>query len=373
MQYFKDSTFKKSFFFFLTFFLIILFYLFLDLILSNTLLRSAQCYDYTSYKKGYIYFLKKNCQTRQRFKSGFPSTNIFTDEFGLRTGKNTVKNPNHKNILIFGDSMTFGVGIEFENTYAGLIDKKMEDYNVYNFGVGSYAPSVHLYKLKNAIKDNINPNKILLFLDLSDVMDEARRWVDDEDGIPKRPEGSKPAWAREGNKNKKFVEKNFKLSKEIAGVVRFNLRRLRSEAKNVVNKNVKVKTSIQGAYTYTKLENLDKRFWNQNDFSKGLIKVNEKISKISKVAKENNSEFYLIIYPWGETLLYGEKEFSWSNFGEQLCSNKKCILINAIPEFNKYKKTNKNWANDLYFLNDEHLNKGGAKLLADIVVKKLNK
>ena len=373
MQYFKDSIFKKGFFYFLTFFLIVLFYLFLDLIISNTILKSVQCYDYTSYKKGHIYFLKKNCQTRQRFRSSFPSTNIFTDEFGLRVGKDTVKNPDNKNILIFGDSMTFGVGLEFENTYAGWIDKKMEDYNVYNFGVGSYAPSVHLYRLQNAIKDNITPNKILLFLDLSDVMDEARRWVDGEDGIPKRPEGSKPSWAKDANKKKKLVEKNFKLSKEIAALVNFNLRKLRSEAKHIVSKNVKVKTSIQGAYTYTKLENLDKRFWNKNDFSKGLIKVNEKISKISRIAEENNSEFYLIIYPWGETLLHGEKEFSWSNFGEQLCSKKKCILINAIPEFNKYKKTNKNWTNDLYFLNDEHLNKGGAKLLADIVLKKLNK
>ena len=77
MQYSRDSIFKKGFFYFLTFFLIVLFYLFLDLIISNTILKSVQCYDYTSYKKGHIYFLKKNCQTRQRFRSSFPSTNIF--------------------------------------------------------------------------------------------------------------------------------------------------------------------------------------------------------------------------------------------------------------------------------------------------------
>ena len=79
---------------------------------------------------------------------------------------------------------------------------KMQNYNLYNFGVGSYAPSVHLYKLRQAIKQNIIPDKILLFLDLSDVLDEARRWVDDVDsaeGMPRRPE-DKPHWA----KKKKF-------------------------------------------------------------------------------------------------------------------------------------------------------------------------
>ena len=61
-------------------------------------------------------------------------------------------------------------------------------------------------------------NKILLFLDLTDVNDEASRWVDDKiDGIPKRPE-EKPAWAKEKTKRKAFIEKNLKLrSKKING------------------------------------------------------------------------------------------------------------------------------------------------------------
>ena len=366
---------RNKIFYFLTFFFIVLFYFSFDLLLSNTLLKSELCYDYTSYKKGYFYYLKKNCKTRNRFKRGFPTTNVFTDELGLRIGKNTKKNPNHKNILIFGDSMTFGVGLDYENTYAGLIDKEMKNYNVYNFGVGSYAPSVHLYKLKNAVDNNITPHKILLFLDLSDVRDEAKRWVDDEDGIPKRPEG-KPHWARNTDKKKEFLEKNFKLSLEIAALIRYNLRNFKSKVKNLTasnNTNQKIKVSIQGQYTYTKLQNLDKRFWKKNDFINGLEKINTKISKISQIAAKNNSEFYLIIYPWGETLLKGENEFSWSNFGEQLCSENNCSLINAIPEFDNYKQTNKNWVHELYFLNDEHLNRGGARLLADIVIKKLNK
>ncbi len=365
--------FKKGIFYFLTLTLITLFYVSLDLVISNTVLKSQLCYDYKTYDKGYFYFLKKNCQTRERFKRSFPTTNLFTDNLGLRTGKKTVKSTNNKNILIFGDSMTFGVGLEYENTYAGLIDKEMKSYNVYNFGVGSYAPSVHLYKLKKALSNNITPHKILLFLDLSDVIDEASRWVDDTDGIPKRPEG-KPHWARDGDKRKKFLEKNFKLSQELAALVRYNLRNLRSQAKNIVNenqKNLKIKMSIQGQYTYTKLNDLDKRFWKNNDFLKGLKKIEKKIDEISEIADKNNAEFYLIIYPWAETLYKGEKAFSWSNYGKKLCDRNRCNLINAIPKFNKYKKTNKNWVHELYFLNDEHLNKGGAKLLAEIVINKI--
>ena len=260
MLFFKNLNLKKIFFYFFTLLLILIFYLLLDFLLSNTLLKNKMCYDYTSNEKGYYYFLKKNCHTKERFKKSFPTTNLFTDKFGLRTGKFTQKVTRNKNILIFGDSMTFGVGLEYENTYAGIIDKKMINYNVYNFGVGSYAPSVHLYKLKEAIKNNILPNKILLFLDLSDVRDEAKRWIDDGDGPPKSPE-EKPHWAK--NKHRKKIENNFKLSHELAALINFNLRNIRNKLRNTLlhNENkVKLKLSMQGNYTYTKVENLDKRY-----------------------------------------------------------------------------------------------------------------
>ena len=366
---------KKTIFHFFATLLVVFFCLLVDFAISNTLMKSDFCYEYKTFEKGYFYYLKKNCQGKGRFKRGFPAVNLFSDEMGLRTGKKVKKNSNNKNILTFGDSMTFGVGLEYEDTYVGLIDKKMTNYNIYNFAVGSYSPSVHLYKLKTAIKNNIVPHKILLFLDLSDVIDESQRWIDDEqDGIPKRPE-IKPNWASKGEPKREFIDRNFKLSKELSALVRFNLRILRSKIKNILktdNKNSKIKISIQGQYTYTKIENLDKRFWKKNYFSKGLKKIKEKIDEISLLAKRYNSEFYLVIYPWAETLELGQKQFSWSEFGASLCDSGKCRLINAIPEFENYKKNNKNWSNELYFIGDEHFNSAGAKLLSEIVIKHLN-
>ena len=66
-------------------------------------------------------------------------------------------------------------------------------------------------------------------------------------------------------------------------------------------------------------------------------------------------------------------KFNWSNFAKKLCNGENCIVIDAIPEFKKYKEENKNWVTDLYFLNDEHFNIKGAKLLSDIVINKFKK
>ena len=129
-----------------------------DLSLSNTVLSYKNCFKYEEF----YYELKKNCAGKYRFKKSFPIVKTITDEMGLRIGKKSLpKKKDKKNIFIFGDSFTYGVGIEFEKTYAGLIEQKYSNYNVYNFGVGSYSPSVHLYKLKKTLEKNIFPEKIL--------------------------------------------------------------------------------------------------------------------------------------------------------------------------------------------------------------------
>ena len=107
--------------------------------------------------------MKKNCKGKYRFKKSFPLVKTYTDEMGLRVSKsNQNKNPDNKNIFVYGDSFTYGVGLEYEKTYVGLIEKRLENYNVYNFGVGSYSPSVYLYKLKQYLSRGVYPNKVLI-------------------------------------------------------------------------------------------------------------------------------------------------------------------------------------------------------------------
>ena len=81
-----------------------------------------------------------------------------------------------------------------------------------------------------------------------------------------------------------------------------------------------------------------------------------------------NSDFYIVIYPWPETLEYGEEYFSWQNFAFELCEFSKCKkLISAFPEFKKVKKKFTHWKKEIYFLNDIHFNVKGNRILADII------
>ena len=357
---------RKNLYYFFSLFISIFFILILDLSLSNTVLNYKNCFKYEEF----YYELKKNCRSSYRFKDSFPIVETITDEMGLRIGKKTPpKNKNKKNIFIFGDSFTYGVGLEYDKTFVGLIEKEKKDYNIFNFGVGSYSPSVYLYKLKNYLNNNIIPDKILVFLDLTDVLDEALRWEYDRKlNIVKLPTNE---IFEKSFKQEKFIKRNFKLLTNLFSYFNYHLREFKDKAKIKIKNERKIKTSIQGSFTYTDSSLLDERFWKKGMFEYGVDKLEKTLIEIANISKKNNTDFYIIIYPWAETLEFGEEKFSWSDFVEKLCVNK-CEVINAIPSFMSYKDQNINWSNELYFLNDEHFNEKGASLLYKSVIENIN-
>jgi len=364
----KKKIMRKTTFYFVSSLIFTLFIIIIDLLLSNTVLDYKNCFKYDEY----YYELKKNCKESYRFKETFPIVETITDEMGLRVGKKSPqKSKEKKNIFIFGDSFTYGVGLEFEKTFVGLIEeKKKKEYNVFNFGVGSYSPSVHLYKLKNILKKNIIPEKIILFLDLTDVLDEAGRWdYDDKSNLLKLK--TNYVYKRSLTKEK-FTKRNFKLLTNLFSYINFYLREIKDKTKIKIQNERKIKTSIQGSFTYTKKSLLNERFWKKNMFDYGIIKLEKRLSEIAKISKNINSDLFIVIYPWAETLEFGQDEFNWSEYVKKICIKNKCKLIDAIPNFKSYKNQNINWSNELYFLNDEHFNQKGALVLFNAVINNID-
>ena len=125
-------------------------------------------------------------------------------------------------------------------------------------------------------------------------------------------------------------------SKSADTEIKQSLRVLRNRIKNFDTPddiNSYVKTSVQSAFTYKDIKSMNTTFWNNEIFNLGVKKVRKKISDISDLANNNNSEFYLVIYPWAETLVHGQKLFNWENFAKEICINDKCNLVNTFPEF----------------------------------------
>ena len=57
------------------------------------------------------------------------------------------------------------------------------------------------------------------------------------------------------------------------------------------------------------------------------------MADMQKIAKNFSSEFYIVVYPWAETLQYGQKEFNWSNYAKNLCVIKNWLTYVTGPAF----------------------------------------
>ena len=108
--------------------IIFILYSFADIALMKLLPNDikGKIYDKRTHKiKSYYYHhdLRPNAHWIERW--GYKNSKIFTNNLGFKDKKIREINFKDKNILFIGDSFTEGVGVEFENTFVGIIEEKV--------------------------------------------------------------------------------------------------------------------------------------------------------------------------------------------------------------------------------------------------------
>lgn len=111
-----------------------------------------------------------------------------TDRYGFRTGACAPGESDKSKPAIFavGDSFTEALGVTYEESFAGLMacDAARQGKAVWNLGVTSFSPVIYHRKIKAAAERlGITPTALYVFLDLSDIMDDAIVYRVGEDGV----------------------------------------------------------------------------------------------------------------------------------------------------------------------------------------------
>jgi len=100
---------------------------------------------------------------------------VVVNEFGCRAY--TIKiDETGKNWLLIGDSVTMGIGVEGDSTFAGLLQQKFKDVNIYNPSVSGYDVDDYMnvltYFTRDFKKQNKKIDRVILFWCLNDVYTE---------------------------------------------------------------------------------------------------------------------------------------------------------------------------------------------------------
>ena len=156
--------------------LIIGFYVFLDLILAYVFISE----DYNSFRTKHFYYhhgLLPNQSSIASWNSiRYP---MFTNSAGCRDKDASIINPepSGKRILFIGDSHTEGVGLPYFETFAGIIQKRLEKSGteLLNASAVSYSPKIYFLRTKFLLDvQNIKVSEAFVFIDISDARGTVR-------------------------------------------------------------------------------------------------------------------------------------------------------------------------------------------------------
>ena len=275
-----------------------------------------------------------------------------TDKFGFRISciENNNEKKNNKNIVFIGDSVTEGLGLDYEKSFTSMFNNYSEN-NIINMGVSSYSPIIYLKKIQYFVLKGLDIDHVVVFIDISDIDDEANYYYECEDSN----NVCGYSWHNQSNINPiKKKEENFLFP---------FYEKIKIETKNLKRK---IKPKI---YIYR--ENYQRSMWTYvegtDEIKKGINNSIKHMTSLHSFLKAKNISLSVVVYPHPGQIIYDSKNSKQVKIWKKFCQNKCKNFINLFPAFfvEKPKLTSMEIIKKYYIKHDVHFNELGNKKIFD--------
>jgi len=272
---------------------------------------------------------------------------VYTDEFGFRVPRNggTSSSDYESAILILGDSVGFGVGLEEAETAAGLLRKEIPSTKIYNSSVIGY----YTYDYKNVIESFLPLHEevktVYLLFCLNDLSPYSTMCFDENNKISIETDGF----------FKKIITKIGKNSL----ILRMNMF-LRAHSKLYIFFRG-ILAQGEGLFLIE-----DNSLYSERNKAIFLEKMRY-IADISVYLKKKNIPFTVIIMPYEYQLrTHDEKLMIPQQKLTEFFNDEGINYIDAVSEFRNSETASK----DFYLAYDPtHFSKKGNEILSNIIVR----
>jgi len=348
-----------------TFIIILLLVIILDILTANIL--SAVGLYRPQYKIDYYYRVKHDIYHHDLVKNivhsdaqwGPMGYRVFTNSLGFkdRTARKVELETNTQRIVFIGDSFTEGVAYEYDDTFVGIIDTELQARNieVLNAGVVSYSPIIYLRKVEYLLNDvGLKFDHLVLFLDISDIEDEAISYAYDNNGnVIESPTSNVEELNKFDERFKRFITEETIL-----------LSNLRIFIRNFKKSNTFLyKTEKDDAL------NIFRAMWTHDDQAyeqygrKGIQLAIKRMDKLSLLLKQHNIKLTIAVYPWPDQIVYGDLNSKQVTVWRGWAKKHAVGFINLFPAFITDEKAEE-ILRRYYIFGDAHWNKTGHELVA---------
>ncbi len=298
----------------------------------------------SNYRKPHYYYhhdLRSNISDAQ-VKWAHQIYKISTNSMGFRDSDAKIinKRKNKYRIILMGDSFTEGLGVNWEDSFAGILSDQAKNKNIQILNAGTIGYSPKIYYLKTEFLINIKKlefDELIVFIDMSDIDNEHMY------------ENYQP-------NSQNFINKLIIYASRYS----FILSKVRQPpALKLNNQGIPFSDNLRKSYKIpTESRDLKNPY-----ILKGFQLAINNMVKLNQLCLKNNISLKIIIYPWQNNIGYKKniQEIIWKDFANQ----NKIEFLNLFPAFEKKCKNDGKNCFDLFIPSDPHWSKTGHKFVAD--------
>ena len=291
---------------------------------------------------------------------------LITDSLGFKaaSARNVeLKSPSRR-VLLIGDSFVEGIGMNFEDSFAGLLhgagQQRSDKIEFLNAGVASYSPSIYYKKIKYLLESGLQFDEVVVFSDTSDVTDEATSYfcIDDD---PKyrahctAAEGSRQPVASAPKASNFFIDR-FVVTNRLRIAVKKSIQSwLGNRRRSINTDHARIGWVIPGLDVARDFKPLG--------VEGGIARSLQNMRALSDLLAERKIPLTIVVYPWAQQLAQGDRNSPQVALWREFCEGRCKRFINLFPAFFAATEADRNWYERLYILGDDHFSAEGNRMM----------
>jgi hypothetical protein len=280
--------------------------------------------------------------------------------------------PASRRVLLIGDSFAEGIGMDYEDSFAGLLQRagqqRSEKIEFLNAGVASYSPVIYYKKIKYLLELGLQFDEVVVFSDTSDVADEASSYFCLDDDPKYRAhctpgEGSMQP-AETAPKKSNFLIDRFVVTNRVRIAVKKSIQSFLGNRRKSINTD---RSRI--GWTVPGLEVADD--YKPVGVEGGIARSLQNMRALSDLLAARNIPLSIVVYPWAQQLAQGDRDSRQVSLWREFCEGRCKAFINLYPALFAASEADKNWYERYYILGDDHFSAEGNQLVFREVARKL--
>lgn len=299
----------------------------------------------------------------------YGQTRLITNSIGFRDKvvREISNETSNYRIIFIGGSYTEGFLGNYEESFVGIVDEKLEYYNidVLNAGVVGYSPSIYYAKIKYFLEKKLKFDELIVYIDLEDIYVESF-----EDRLVLAKSYNKSTRGRY-NPYIGFLKKNLYVSYSILNFISDKISHLHRVSVYDASKLDEFILGVASGKTHDKDRwTIDEKLYKKNEI--GINRSLKYMKMLADLCKKNNIKLTIAVFPHLTQIYHNDLDSLQVRIWEKFSKENDTNFINHFPHFfnkdlpfeDRLKVIKK------YFRPfDIHPNYESAKLVANIFLK----